>query len=203
MGLCAGLISTAAAQETEAQKRGEEIAAQCVVCHGQQGNSTVPAFPKLAGQNEKYLLKQLKDMKKGLRPVPEMSAMLANLSDQNLNDLAIYYSKQAITLEGADPKLVELGEKLYRGGNLKTQVSACSACHGPQGKGMSAAGFPALSGQHANYTVAQLKAFRTAAREDQEGKKRENDPGSMMRSISKNLTDAEIIALSSYLSGLH
>ena len=174
---------------------GQAKSALCATCHGADGNSELAVNPKLAGQNASYLMKQLMDYKSGARVNPTMSAMVASLSDQDIADIAAWYSSQEPTLQGADPASLELGESIYRGGNRELSVAACSACHSPSGKGNAPAGFPALSGQHPEYTLLQLKAFRSG--------ERANDDSAMMRSIVERLTDAELEALASYVSGLH
>ncbi len=170
--------------------------AVCGACHGADGNSSIAVNPKLAGQNEAYTFKQLLDIKSGVRPVPLMTGLLNNLNDQDLQDISAYYAEQEVTVEGADPELVELGESIYRAGIRDLGVAACSACHSPTGKGNAQAGFPALGGQHSEYTAAQLMAFRSATRNN------DGDPAPM-RIVSERLTDREIQALASYLSGLH
>jgi cytochrome c553 len=123
-----------------------------------------------------------------------MSGMAAPLSQQDMEDLAAYYSTQKITAGQADPALVPLGEQIFRGGNLASGVAACAACHGPNGVGNPQAGFPALAGQHAEYIETQLRAFRSM--------ERANDAGQMMRNIAMKMTDAEIKAVASYIQGL-
>lgn len=183
---------------------GQAKAAVCGACHGADGNSMVPNFPKLAGQGERYLVKQLQDIKSGARQVPEMAGITPGLSDQDMADLAAFYASQKVKVGAADPALVELGQKLYRGGSAEAGVTACAACHGANGLGMPEAGFPALSGQHSTYIETQLKAFRAAGREDAEGKRRTNDGETkMMQATAARLSDNDIKALSSYLSGLH
>lgn len=183
---------------------GKSKAAACAACHGADGNSAAPSFPKIAGQNERYLVKQLKDYQSGARQNAVMSGMVAGKSDQDIEDLAAYFASQTASLGTTKKELLPLGEKIYRGGNPETGVAACTACHGPKGEGVALAGFPALSGQHASYVVDQLKAFRAAGRGDFEGVKRTNDGESkMMQEVAKRLTDAEIEAVSSYVSGLH
>lgn len=182
---------------------GQSKSAVCGACHGADGNSMIPNFPKLAGQGEAYTLKQLNDIKSGAREVPEMAGIVPGLSDQDMADLAAFYASQAPSTGAADPALVELGQKVFRGGNPESGVTACSACHGATGKGMPEAGFPSLAGQHAAYTETQLKAFRAAGREDAEGKRRTNDGESkMMRATAARLSDNEIKALASYINGL-
>lgn len=173
---------------------GKEKAATCAGCHGADGNSANPIWPKLAGQHAKYLVKQLQDFKAGDRKNATMAPMAAPLSEQDMQDLAAYFSAQQIKLGEADPKLVDAGEKIYRGGNKTSGVSACMACHGPDGAGNPAANFPHLAGQHAAYIENQLKAFRSG--------ERANDYGKMMRNIASKMTDHEIKAVASYIQGL-
>lgn len=174
---------------------GKTQAAACAGCHGADGNSTAGTFPKLAGQNVRYLLKQMNDIKSGARSVPAMTGQLDGKSDQDMEDIAAYFSSQQTTIGAADKELVKLGEKIYRAGNKESGVPACMACHSPTGKGNAMAGFPSLSGQHAEYIAAQLRAFR-------EGE-RTNDDAKMMRSVALRLTNKEVDAVASYISGLH
>ena len=174
---------------------GQSKAALCATCHGAEGNSEFQMNPKLAGQNATYLTKQLMDYKSGVRSNPTMSAMVLNLSEQDMQDISAWYSSQQVTLQGADPKFVELGESLYRAGIKELAVPACSACHSPTGRGNAPAGFPSLGGQHAEYTLQQLRDFRAGVRQ--------NDESSMMRMVVERLTDRELEALASYVSGLH
>lgn len=174
---------------------GKAKSATCAACHGADGNSAAPNFPKLAGQGESYLLKQLKDFKSGARKDPTMTGMVAPLSEQDMENLAAYFASQKVSGGEADPKLVAEGQKVYRGGNPATGVPACIGCHGPTGAGNPAAHFPQLSHQHAAYVVKQLKDFRDG--------KRSNDAGQMMRNIASRMTDKEITAVASYVQGLH
>ena len=174
---------------------GQAKSALCATCHGAEGNSEISINPKLAGQNVNYLIKQLRDYQSGNRVNATMSAMVAALTDQDILDIAAWYSSQQVTLEGADLEMLELGETIYRGGIKDLSVAACSACHSPTGSGNTPAGFPSLSGQHPDYTLMQLKAFRSG--------ERQNDSTSMMRSTVERLTDRELEALSSYVSGLN
>ena len=174
---------------------GQAKSALCATCHGAEGNSEISINPKLAGQNVNYLIKQLRDYQSGNRVNATMSAMVAALTDQDISDIAAWYSSQQVTLEGADLEMLELGETIYRGGIKDLSVAACSACHSPTGSGNTPAGFPSLSGQHPDYTLMQLKAFRSG--------ERQNDSSSMMRSTVERLTDRELEALSSYVSGLN
>lgn len=155
-----------------------------------------PNFPKLAGQGEKYLDKQLHDIKSGKRQVLEMTGLLTNLSDQDLADIAAYFASQKGSVGAADPKVVARGEELFRGGKLDQGMPACTGCHSPNGAGNAAAGFPHLSGQHAQYVAKQLTDFREGART--------NDGDTMvMRSIAGKLSNKDIEAVSSYIQGLH
>lgn len=177
---------------------GQAKAAVCGACHGPDGNSPAPNFPKLAGQGERYLSKQMHDIKSGKRTVLEMTGMLTNLNDQDLADLAAYFASQKGSVGAADPKLVARGEQLFRGGNLEKGLPACTGCHSPNGAGNAAASFPRLSGQHATYIAKQLTDFR------KEEAGRANDGDAMvMRTIARKLSDEDIAALSSYIQGLH
>lgn len=207
-GLWALMASSFSLAEAETITAGDIAAgkaksAVCAACHGADGNSGVASFPKLAGQSERYIAKQLKDMKTSARNVPEMTAFVVNLNEQDMRDLGAFYASQTGTVEGANAETFELGEKLYRAGNMDTGVPSCAACHGANGNGIASAGFPKLSGQHAAYTEAQLKAFRAAGRDDSTGKRRDNDAAKMMRSIAAKMSDKEITALADYISGLH
>ncbi|UXD89487.1 cytochrome c4 [Thalassolituus hydrocarboniclasticus] len=188
----AGLMSVAHAGDAEA---GKAKSATCAACHGADGNSLAPTFPKIAGQGERYLIKQIKDIRDGNRPVPAMAPFVAGLSDADVADLAAYFSAQVPTNGGAKEELVELGQRIYRAGIESKGVPACLACHGPDGKGIEAAGFPRLAGQHDAYTQAQLTAFSM--------NQRTNDGDSrMMRDIAYRLHTTEIEAVSSYIQGL-
>ena len=174
---------------------GKQKSAVCAACHGMDGNSLNPEWPKLAGQNEKYLIKQLKDFKNQIRVSPLMSGPVANLSEQDMEDLAAYFSSQTVTPGSADANKVALGQLVYRGGNLETGVTACTACHSPTGAGNPAAEYPMLSGQYSKYVNQQLRNFRDGIRK--------NDQASIMRSIASKMTVEEIEAVSSYIAGLH
>lgn len=173
---------------------GKTKSATCAACHGMDGNSTNPEWPKLAGQHESYLVKQLQNFKHDDRVNASMSPQAKPLSDQDMADLAAYFAGQGVKPGEADQTKVALGEQVYKGGNNASGVAACAACHGPTGRGNPAANFPSLNGQHAAYTKAQLHAFRTG--------ERNNDAGKMMRNIAVNMTDAEIEAVAEYIAGL-
>ena len=192
--LCVFVFSLGAHAQGDAVA-GKAKAAVCAACHGADGNSVNPVWPKLAGQGQKYLLKQLHDFKSGARKNASMSPMAAPLSDQDIDNLTAYFSIQERTPGAADKALVTLGEKIYRGGKPDQGIAACMACHGPTGAGNPAAGYPALNGQHSAYTTLQLKAFRHGDRG--------NDPAGIMRTEATSLSDDEIKAVASYISGLH
>ncbi len=179
---------------------GKDKVATCAACHGPDGNSAAPTFPKLAGLGEKYLLKQMKDIRDGARPVPTMVGQVDNMSDQDLADIAAFYDSQPRSGGQADPDKIALGEKVYRAGVAERKVAACTACHSPTGKGNAPAGFPALAGQHADYIAAQLRAYRKGY-EDETGRTNDGDT-KIMRSTAFGLSDNEIDAVASYISGL-
>lgn len=189
-----GAVGTAQAATGDAAA-GQAKSAVCAACHGADGNSVVPTFPRLAGQGDPYIVKQLMDFKSGARSNPIMSPMAKPLSDQDVLNLAAYFSSQKAGVDVANAEQAALGEKLYRGGDKATGVAACMACHGPDGSGNPAAKFPKIGGQHAAYVEAQLKAFRDGSRS--------NDPNKMMRDIAGRMTDAEIASVAQYVSGLH
>lgn len=197
------LVSVAAlavVQSANAQgdaSAGAGKVAICATCHGAGGNSQIPQNPILAGQNASYIIKQLQDYQSGARQNPIMAPMAANLSEQDIEDIAAYYSSQQRQLPGAqaDAESLALAEKLYRAGNSDISAAACTACHSPTGSGNAPAGFPAIGGQHSAYTLAQLQAFRAG--------ERSNDLNGMMRTVLERLTDAELEALANYLAGLN
>ena len=174
---------------------GKAKTAVCTACHGNGGVSTTPIWPNLAGQHAEYIVKQLHDFKDQKRTNPQMSPMTASLSNQDIEDLGAYYASLKPTVGEASPKNLDTGETLYRAGNPKAGVVACMSCHGPDGAGNPAAKYPALSGQHAEYIVSTLKAFKSETRA--------NDEKSIMRIIAGDMTNAEIEAVANYIQGLH
>lgn len=174
---------------------GKAKAGVCAGCHGADGNGGAdPSWPKLAGQHEDYLIAELKAFKGGDRKDPLMSPMAAPLSDKDIQDLAAYFSSLPVKPGAArSQQLVEKGERIYRGGNAKTGVSACMSCHGPSGHGIPPR-FPRISSQTAAYTEKQLLLFRA--------EKRPSD-GDVMIRIAQRMTEAEIKAVSEYMAGLH
>ena len=187
---------------------GQAKSATCMAGHGLAGNSTIPNYPKLAGQGEGYILKQLQEFKSGVRDNAIMAGVVSLLSEQDMIDIAAYYSIQTISENSAkaDEETIELARKIYLGGKKDTQTTACIACHGPKGLGIPSAKFPALSAQHADYIASQLKAFRQYSINEQTGSDevaRDNDYEGMMRNVAKGLTTVEIEALAEYIAGLH
>ncbi|PTB91991.1 cytochrome c4 [Marinobacter sp. B9-2] len=188
---------TAMAHGAGDPQAGEQNAAVCAGCHGQGGAKPVMGvYPKLSGLGEKYLYNQLVAIKEGERVIPEMTGMLGSMSDQDLQDLAAYFNEQAMVVSQADPELADQGAAVYRGGNMATGVPACAGCHAPNGNGNEPAGYPALGGQNAEYVTKQLKAYREGARST-------GANAAIMMDVASKLTDAEIEAVSSYISGLN
>ena len=190
----------AAASGAPAQDKPPAVAMQvCAACHGPDGNSVAATNPKLAGQIGEYLHKQLRDFKAadGKKPAREsaiMNGMVANLSEADMKALAGYYAGQAQKpAAAANKELAAAGQKLWRGGDLAHGIPACEGCHGPAGTGIPAE-FPRLSGQFADYVVAQLTAFREA--------KRTNDMNGVMRGVAAHMNDGQIRAVAEYAAGL-
>jgi cytochrome c553 len=173
---------------------GKTKAATCAACHGADGNSVNPEWPKLAAQHPNYIIKELTDFKNDKRTNATMAPMAKPLSDQDMADLAAYFTSQARKLGEADQTKVGLGEQVYKGGNNATGVAACAACHGPTGTGNPAANFPSLQGQQVTYVKNQLLNFRSGARA--------NDAGKMMRNVAGKMSDAEIDSVAEYIAGL-
>lgn len=190
--------------EGDAQ-RGEELAQTCAGCHGTDGNSPSPDFPKIAGQNTRYFIEQMEAYQDGSRVNALMQGQVANLSDQDIRDLAAFYAQQEANFGEADPDLVELGREIYRAGIEESGVMSCMACHGAQGQGNAPAGFPRVAGQHAEYTVQQLNAYRAGYRADEpsENARMTDGESRKMRAVAYRMRDHEIEAVASYLEGLH
>jgi len=174
---------------------GKVKSMECAACHGVDGNSTEPSFPKLAGQAESYLYKQLMDFTSGARESLIMGPLISGITPEDLADISAYYASMTVKPGAVSTTYLSQGQKLYRGGNKETGVPACMACHGPNGAGMPAAKWPALSGQHAQYTETQLEAYASG--------ERSNDPNKMMRDIAARLSAEERQAVSAYIAGLH
>ncbi|MGZ5010161.1 MAG: c-type cytochrome [Methylobacter sp.] len=189
---------------------GKQKSASCTSCHGDDGNSIVATFPKLAQQHSSYLTKQLHAFKDGSRSDPMMSPMALALTDEDITDISAYYATQKVSenalpvLSPADDEdekpgkkddiqtIIAQGSDLYRNGNLKSEVSACIACHGPFGEGNKPASFPALRSQHADYLIKALTDFKSGSRS--------NNPDNIMHMIAKKMTDEEIKAVSYRIS---
>jgi cytochrome c553 len=177
---------------------GKTKAAICAACHGADGNSVVPNWPKLAGQHAQYLERQLVLIKSGQRAVPEMAGITPGLSEQDMADMAAFFASQTTSAGLTDEALLKAGERLYRGGNAATEIPACMSCHGPAGEGNPLASYPSLAGQHTVYSEKMLKGFRsglTWGEEDASSK--------IMTGVALRLTDDEIKAVASYMQGLH
>ena len=219
IAIAQGASASSTAKLVGDAKAGQAKAAVCGACHRMDGNSAAPNFPKLAGQGERYLIKQIHDIKawdaetnpakkaSTGRTVLEMTGILTNVNDQDIADIAAYFSSQNTQLSGAKKMEVqvnsglkvdalELGAKTFRAGNLANGVPACTACHAPDGKGNAAAGFPRLSGQHPDYIEKQLTNFRA-------GNRVNDGDTSPMRTIADKLSDAEIKALANFIAGLN
>jgi cytochrome c553 len=189
-----GAVSTVSAAGNAAD--GKTKSASCAACHGVDGNSMVPTFPKLAGQHASYIAKQLADFKSGDRKDPTMNGMAAPLSEQDMADLGAYFASNTGAIgSAADAEKAAKGKKIYQAGDSAKGVSACMACHGPSGAGNPGAKFPALSGQHSTYIIKALKDFRSGTRA--------NDMNKMMRDIAAKMSDSDIEAVAEYIAGLH
>ncbi|MFM7798804.1 MAG: c-type cytochrome, partial [Planctomycetota bacterium] len=183
---------------------GEAKAAVCSACHGVNGNSVNPEWPNLAGQGSAYIKEQLKLFRAGHRNNLVMYPLAVALTDDDIRDLAAYYSRQTPTGLEADPATVKAGEALYRGGDRARNIPSCASCHGPRGLGMNTAGYPKLRGQHATYTLKALNDYAAEQRyvDVNSGEKTRSRNGHMMTSIAKRLTDEDKAALASYIQGL-
>lgn len=175
---------------------GRKLAAQCAGCHGLDGNSSSAKFPKLAGQHATYIYQQLQLFKSGQRKNAIMNSMASGLSKQEMKNLAVYYASQEIKpslVPNVD--LAQLGAKIYHGGLSEFDVPACSGCHGPSGLGNPAAVYPRISGQHAEYIAAELRAYRT-------GKRGGYPRAEIMEGVTRGLSNHQIKALAAYITGL-
>jgi cytochrome c553 len=198
--LCLG-AATASAQEQVATgpdaEAGRALAAPCVACHGEDGNATAPINPSLAGQNMRYLVRQMLLIRDGGRAAPLMAGQLDRMTDEEIEHMAAFYASQTPKVNQAPASAAGLGQSIYRGGILDKQVAACTGCHAPDGSGNAPAGFPALTGQPVDYVVAQLTAYREGLRTTDE------EYGGMMRQTAARMTDGEIRAVADYVLGLH
>ncbi len=176
---------------------GKTKSAMCASCHGADGNSTNPVWPKLAGQHEQYIARELSLFKSGQRKATVMGGMVAGLNDADMQDLAAYFSSQKSNIGSANADLMEAGKAIYQGGVKKLKIPACMACHGITGKGNPLSGYPVLAGQHSAYTEQRLMAFKAGEITA------DDDNGKIMADVAKYLSDAEIKALASYIQGLY
>lgn len=193
--LALGLFSAVSANAAGDAAKGATIANQvCMACHGTDGNSMIPMYPKLAGQHPEYIAKQLKNYKSGERNNAIMAGMVTTLSDEDMDNLGAFYASQAAKGGTAQSNgKGSVGEKIYKAGVAGKGVPACASCHGPTGTGVPVQ-FPRLAGQHAEYTIAQLNTFRSG--------ERANDAAKMMRMIAAKMSDEEIAAVADYIQGL-
>ncbi len=194
LSLVAALGWTSSALAAGSKEAGQAKAATCSACHGMDGNSLNPEWPNLAGQGEAYIVRQLQAFKAGQRQNVLMSPMAAILSDEDMADLAAYFSSQTVRGGEADPSKFKTGQRVYRSGKVNEQVMACAGCHGPDGRGNAPAGWPSVHGQHSTYVAAQLRAYKSGART--------TDPNQMMRTVAASLSEDEIDAVASFIQGL-
>ena len=189
------LLSAAVAQAADQPAQPPKLVTQvCAACHGADGNSAVAMYPKLAGQHQAYLNKQLIEFKAGQRKNPVMSPIAATLTKEDMAQLSGYFNSQTPKLGTAKSNGAgSTGEKIYRAGITDLNVPACASCHGPAGAGIPVQ-FPRLAGQHADYTLAQLKLFRAG--------ERANDPAGMMRAVAAKMSDQDMAAVADYIQGL-
>jgi cytochrome c553 len=198
-------VSIATAEERAAKPdlaKAQQIVTQvCAACHGADGNSVSPANPNLAGQQAEYISVQLAHFKDGTRSNPIMAGMAATLSPEDMKSLGAYFAQQNPKgLAAKDPALIATGQKLFRGGNAATGVPACAACHTPTGVGIPVR-YPRISGQYADYTFAQLQAFKASQRGmDKDGK---DVNGRVMAQIAARMSETEMRAVADYAAGLH
>jgi cytochrome c553 len=187
--LCALAFGASANEHARAE---EIVQGQCFICHGADGESSSPVFPRLAGQNEAYVVKQLTSYKTGQRVSPAMQPMVATLSAEDFAALGRYFASRPTQLHQVeDPELAQVGAFVYKRGNPYSGVAACSGCHGPSGYGTNA--LPRLAGQHALYTEKQIKEFNARTR---------TNDNMVMHAVASKLTELEVKAVAAYLAGL-
>lgn len=195
LALCLLLATSAGAhaQTTGDPVAGQEKSAMCQGCHGPDGNSLAPQWPNLAGQGVKYIVKQLKDFQSGARKDPTMTSMVEGLSEQDMADIAAYFSQQKVQVTPVE-RINGKGRKLYVGGNRYTDVPSCAGCHGPNAVGNGPGAIPRLAGQKADYVMKALHDYRTESRT--------NDRNAIMQGVVKMMSDREIEAVAAYLAAL-
>ena len=176
---------------------GQGKAAVCAACHGMDGNPSDKQYPKLAGQNEAYIARQITLFQTQKRQNAIMMGFAANLSAQDMHDIGAYFAAKSSLPGVADEKLLDRGQALYRGGDAKLGVPACMACHGPDGRGIAGTGFPQLGGQWADYVGAKLKDWKNGTSWGDDAKAK------IMPAIAQSLSESDINALASYVEGLH
>jgi cytochrome c553 len=181
---------------------GATKSAICSSCHGPNGNSVNPEWPRLAGQSAVYIAEQLRLFRSGVRNNAIMKPLTASLSDQDISDLAVYYEAQTPTGLEADPSYWQAGEALYLRGDRGHEIPACVACHGPVGRGNLAAGYPALRAQQAVYVVKQLNDYASSARYSAANPAQASRNGVMMLTLAKRLTPEQIRDVASYVQGM-
>lgn len=186
-------VATASQPNAQAAA-GQAKAATCGACHGIDGNSVNPEWPSLAGQHASYIAKQLRLFKSGARASATMAPLAQALSEQDMDDVAAYFSAQSLHGLEAEKSKVALGQRIYRGGNSANKVPACLACHGPDGRGNLPANYPAIRGQRAPYVIAQLNAYKSG--------QRTTDANKIMRDVAASLSADEIAAVASYVQGI-
>jgi len=176
---------------------GKAKSAACGGCHGFDGNSLIATYPKLAGQNEAYITKQVKDFKADATRKNElMKGMVAALSDEDAADIGAYFQAQSVNAAATfDESKIAAGREIYKGGDMPAGIPACQACHGPKGSGTAGIGYPQLGGQYVEYTLAQLKAFKNGSRA--------NDDKELMRSIVAKMSDKDMVAVANYIASLN
>jgi cytochrome c553 len=203
LGLSLGVMDAEAQQAGDATA-GSAKAATCTACHGLNGNSVNPEWPVIAGQNAAYARQQIVDIKTGKRPNPLMQPIVKDMTEQDINDVAAFFATQTPTGNEADPSYWKAGEKLYRGGDPARGIPACMACHGPVGRGIPAAGFPALQAQHAVYTMKQLDNYAADARyaKDANGKSQSGPNAQIMNAIASRLSPEDRRNVASYIQGI-
>jgi cytochrome c553 len=193
--ICAAALGSSAHALAEGSKEaGQGKAITCVACHGIDGNSANPEWPNIAGQHAPYLVKQITAFRDGTRQNVLMSPMATGLTDEDIADLAAWFSSQTIHGGETEPSKLSLGQRVFRAGNAGEQAMACAACHGPTGRGNPLAGYPSIQGQHATYVAAQLRAYRSGTRA--------GDTSGTMQAVAARLSDADIDAVASYVQGL-
>ncbi|HTW73832.1 MAG TPA: c-type cytochrome [Steroidobacteraceae bacterium] len=204
--LCAVALFGPLAHAAGSAEAGAMKATTCGACHGPNGNSTNPQWPVLAGQNAIYLQAQLQDFHDRTRidPTGVMPTQATNLTPQDIEDLAAYFSTQVPSGLEADPSYWQPGEKLYRAGDPSRDIPACIACHGPVGRGAPAAGFPQLRAQHAVYVLAQLMQYASDTRytRDSKGASNGGEYDVIMHTIASRLTPQDMRDIASYVQGM-